>query len=116
MCFKMNKKLKTAVQKSGRLSDDSINLLKKCGINFGNGLGKLRSTVNNFPIEIFFLRDDDIPNYVEDAVADVGIVGENVLAEKNCRVKKDRKPRFWQMPTLSRYTENLFLQQSARFR
>jgi ATP phosphoribosyltransferase len=84
----MNKKLKIAVQKSGRLSEDSINLLKKCGINFGNGLGKLRSTANNFPIEIFFLRDDDIPNYVEDAVADVGIVGENVLAEKDCRVEK----------------------------
>jgi ATP phosphoribosyltransferase len=84
----MNKKLKIAIQKSGRLSDDSINLLKKCGVNFGNGLGKLRSTANNFPLEIFFLRDDDIPNYVEDAVADVGIVGENVLIEKDCQVEK----------------------------
>lgn len=87
MCFKMNKKLKIAIQKSGRLSDESINLLKKCGIHFGNGLGKLKSVANNFPLEIFFLRDDDIPNYVEDSVADVGIVGENVLAEKDCEIE-----------------------------
>ncbi|MEZ5345945.1 MAG: ATP phosphoribosyltransferase [Pyrinomonadaceae bacterium] len=83
----MKDKLKIAIQKSGRLSEDSIKLLKKCGISFDNGLGKLRSLANNFPLEIFFLRDDDIPNYVEDSVADIGIVGENVLAEKNCQVK-----------------------------
>lgn len=75
------KKLKIAVQKSGRLSEDSTNLLKKCGIKFNNGFGKLRAEAENFPLEIFFLRDDDIPSYVEDAVADCGIVGENVLAE-----------------------------------
>lgn len=74
-------KLKIAVQKSGRLSDDSINLLKRCGIKFNNGLGKLKSEAENFPVEIYFLRDDDIPQYVEDGVADIGIVGENVLAE-----------------------------------
>ena len=74
-------KLKIAVQKSGRLSDDSINLLKRCGIKFNNGLGKLKSEAENFPVEIYFLRDDDIPQYVEDDVADIGIVGENVLAE-----------------------------------
>ena len=74
-------KLKIAVQKSGRLSDDSINLLKRCGIKFNNGLGKLKSEAENFPVEIYFLRDDDIPQYVEDNVADIGIVGENVLAE-----------------------------------
>jgi len=74
-------KLKIAVQKSGRLSDDSINLLKRCGVKFNNGLGKLKSEAENFPVEIYFLRDDDIPQYVEDNVADVGIVGENVLAE-----------------------------------
>jgi ATP phosphoribosyltransferase len=76
-----DKKLKIALQKSGRLSEDSLALLKKCGIGFSNGLGKLRSEANNFPLEIFFLRDDDIPQYVEDAVADIGIVGENVLME-----------------------------------
>lgn len=90
----MERKLKIAVQRSGRLSAGSVDLLKKCGINFGNGLGKLKSIAGNFPLEIFFLRDDDIPNYVEDAVADAGIVGENVLAEKNCRVEVVEKLGF----------------------
>jgi ATP phosphoribosyltransferase len=75
------KKLKIAIQKSGRLSEDSINLLRKCGIKFNNGIGKLRAEAQNFPLEIYFLRDDDIPQYVEDCVADVGIVGENVVYE-----------------------------------
>ena len=74
-------KLKIAVQKSGRLNEDSIDLLKKCGVKFNNGLGKLRATAENFPLEIFFLRDDDIPEYVADGVADIGVVGENVLRE-----------------------------------
>ncbi len=74
-------KLKIALQKSGRLSEDSINLLKTCGIKFDNGTGKLKSAAQNFPLEIFFLRDDDIPQYIADGVADIGIVGENVLAE-----------------------------------
>ena len=80
-------KLKIALQKSGRLSEDSLSLLKNCGINFSNGLGKLRSEAHNFPLEIFFLRDDDIPQYIEDGVADTGIVGENVLAEDTRRVE-----------------------------
>jgi ATP phosphoribosyltransferase len=79
-------KLKIALQKSGRLSDSSTDLLKKCGIRFDNGLGKLKSAARNFPLEIFFLRDDDIPQYIEDGVADIGIVGENVLSEKQCEV------------------------------
>jgi len=74
-------KLKIALQRSGRLSADSINLLKTCGIKFDNGTGKLKSAAQNFPLEIFFLRDDDIPQYIADGVADIGIVGENVLAE-----------------------------------
>ncbi len=90
----MTDKIKIAIQRSGRLSDDSIALLKKCGIGFGNGLGKLRSTSNNFPLEIFFLRDDDIPQYVADSVADIGIIGENVLAEKGCDVKTIEKLGF----------------------
>lgn len=77
-----NSRLKIAVQKSGRLSEPSAELLKKCGISFNNGFGKLKSEAENFPLEIFFLRDDDIPEYVADGVADVGIVGENVLVEK----------------------------------
>ncbi len=81
-------KLKIAIQKSGRLSESSLKLLKECGIEFDNGLNKLKAEARNFPLEVFFLRDDDIPKYVEDGVADIGIVGENVLLEKN----KDVKP------------------------
>jgi len=76
-------KLKIAIQKSGRLYDDSVRLLKDCGIDLKNGVNKLKAECDNFPMEIYFLRDDDIPQYVEDAVADIGIVGENVLYEKN---------------------------------
>lgn len=74
-------KLKIAIQKSGRLSDNSLNLLKECGIKFPNGGGKLITESTNFPIEILFLRDDDIPQYVEQKVADIGIIGENVFVE-----------------------------------
>jgi len=73
--------LRIAVQKSGRLSDDSLKLIKECGIRFDNGAGKLRAPAANFPAEILFLRDDDIPGYVEDGVAHLGIVGENVAVE-----------------------------------
>jgi len=75
--------IRIAVQKSGRLSEDSLSLIKECGIKFYNGTGKLKSTSTNFPIEFLFLRDDDIPGYVADGVADLGIVGENELVEKN---------------------------------
>lgn len=75
--------LKIALQKSGRLHDDSVKLLKECGIHVSNGNGQLKATARNFPLEVFFLRDDDIPQYVADAVADAGIVGENILLEKN---------------------------------
>ncbi|MDX1903120.1 MAG: ATP phosphoribosyltransferase [Thermonemataceae bacterium] len=76
-------KLRIAVQKSGRLSESSLALIKECGIDFNNGTGKLKSEANNFPAELLFLRDDDIPGYVADNVADIGIVGENVMVEKN---------------------------------
>ena len=79
-------KLKIAVQKSGRLYEDSIKLLKECGIDISNGVNKLKSEASNFPLEVFFLRDDDIPQYVEDAVADIGFVGENVVYEKKKKV------------------------------
>ena len=74
--------LKIAIQKSGRLYEDSIQLLKECGIQLNNGNKQLKAAAFNFPIEVFFLRDDDIPQYVFDGVADIGIVGENVLLEK----------------------------------
>lgn len=80
-------KLKIAIQKSGRLSEDSLRMLKECGIDISNGLNRLKTEATNFPLEVFFLRDDDIPQYVEDGVADIGIVGENVLLEKNKKVK-----------------------------
>jgi ATP phosphoribosyltransferase len=80
-------KLKIAIQKSGRLYDDSVKLLKDCGIDLKNGVNKLRTESDNFPVEVYFLRDDDIPQYVEDGVADIGIVGENVLYEKNKKVE-----------------------------
>ncbi|HEY2650023.1 MAG TPA: ATP phosphoribosyltransferase [Puia sp.] len=82
----MATRLKIAIQKSGRLFEDSLKLLKDCGIDLKNGINKLKTEVDNFPMEVFFLRDDDIPQYVEDAVADIGIVGENVIYEKNKKV------------------------------
>ena len=83
----MQTKLKIAIQKSGRLSESSLKLLKECGIEIDNGLNKLKADAYNFPLEVFFLRDDDIPQYVEDGVADIGIIGENVLLEKNKNLK-----------------------------
>ncbi len=80
-------RLKLAIQKSGRLNEDSMRLLKECGIDIGNGVNKLKADATNFPIELFFLRDDDIPQYVEDGVADIGFVGENVVYEKSKKVE-----------------------------
>ncbi|WPQ65273.1 ATP phosphoribosyltransferase [Chitinophaga sancti] len=87
-------KLRIAIQKSGRLHDDSIKLLKECGIDINNGVNKLKTEASNFPLEVFFLRDDDIPQYVEDGVADLGIVGENVVLEKNRPVRTVEKLGF----------------------
>ena len=86
--------LKIAVQKSGRLYEDSVKLLKECGIELNNGNKQLKTIASNFPLEIFFLRDDDIPQYVFDGVADVGIVGENVLLEKQKDIKLIRRLGF----------------------
>lgn len=87
-------KLKIAIQKSGRLHDDSIKLLKECGIDINNGVNKLKTEASNFPLEVFFLRDDDIPQYIEDGVADIGIVGENVVLEKKKQVNIVEKLNF----------------------
>ncbi len=86
--------LRIAVQKSGRLSEDSLKLFKECGIKFINSTKKLKSASHNFPVEFLFLRDDDIPGYVEDGVADLGIVGENVSAEKQKEVDLIKKLGF----------------------
>ena len=79
-------KLKIAIQKNGRLSENSITLLKECGVKFPNGGGKLITESSNFPLEILFLRDDDIPQYVEQGVADIGIIGENVFSESQKKI------------------------------
>lgn len=80
--------LRIAVQKSGRLFEDSVALLHDAGISFGSNPGRLlRAQAENFPMEIIFLRDDDIPEYVEEGVVDAGIVGENVLLEKQKTVR-----------------------------
>ncbi|MCP4313200.1 MAG: ATP phosphoribosyltransferase [Bacteroidetes bacterium] len=79
-------KIRIAIQKSGRLSEKSLNLLKEAGISLNNGSRKLRSVAQSFPLEVIYLRDDDIPQYVEDGVAHIGIVGENEYAEKECDV------------------------------
>lgn len=75
-------KLKIAVQKNGRLSEKSLELLKNCGIKLQNGARVLKSSSSNFPIEVLFLRDDDIPQYVEQGIADLGILGQNEVWEK----------------------------------
>ena len=78
--------LKIAIQKSGRLSEKSLQLLKECGIKIANGDRKLKASAANFPVEILFFRDDDIPQYVEQGVADIGILGENEVWEKDKKV------------------------------
>ena len=80
------KNLKIAIQKSGRLNEKSVQLLKNCGLDFENYKSSLITTVSNFSLEILFLRDDDIPGYVEQGIADLGIVGENVIDETEAQV------------------------------
>lgn len=79
--------LKIAIQKSGRLNEDSLNLLRKCGIDVENGIDRLKVTTSNFPLEIYYLRNSDIPQYLEDGVVDAGIVGENLLIESEKKVE-----------------------------
>lgn len=88
------KTLKIAIQKSGRLNEKSVEILKNCGLSFENYKSSLISTVTNFPLEILFLRDDDIPEYVQDGIADLGIVGENVIVETDAKVSYLQKLGF----------------------
>ncbi|MCF6169271.1 ATP phosphoribosyltransferase [Lutibacter sp.] len=76
------KKIKIAVQKSGRLNQDSLKLLKDCGISIDNGKDQLKAIASNFPLEVLYLRNGDIPQYLRDGVVDIAIIGENVLIEK----------------------------------
>lgn len=87
-------KLKVAIQKSGRLSEKSLALLSECGIKISNGGRKLKTEAKNFPMEILFLRDDDIPQYVEQGVADIGILGQNEVWEKEKEVDEIEKLGF----------------------
>jgi len=87
-------KLKIAVQKSGRLNEDSMRLLKDIGISIDNGKDQLKASANNFPLEVFYLRNGDIPQYLRDGVVDVAIIGENVLIEKGNDIKYVEKLGF----------------------
>ena len=82
----MQNRLQVAVQKSGRLLDGSLRLLKECGIKVDNGKDQLKASAGNFPIDILYLRNSDIPQYVEDGVADIGIIGENTVFEKQKKI------------------------------
>ena len=75
-------KLRIAIQKSGRLNQDSLQILKNCGISIDNGKDQLKANASNFPLEVFYLRNGDIPQYLRDGVVDIAIIGENVLIEK----------------------------------
>lgn len=88
------KKLRISIQKSGRLNEDSLRLIKECDIAVDTGNDQLKVTARNFPLEVFFLRNSDIPQYIEDGVADIAIIGENLLIEKQHNVKVVRKLGF----------------------
>ncbi len=87
-------KIKIAVQKSGRMHEDSIKLLKECGLRVDKSKDQLKAEVNGFPAELLFLRNSDIPQYLEDGVADIAIIGENTLAEKQANVSTIEKLGF----------------------
>lgn len=101
--------LKLAIQKKGRLTEKSIELLKKCDIEIESFTDKLQITAKNYDMEILFLRDDDIPEYVQDGVADIGIVGENVVAEKQHNVKIVKKLGFSKCTLMFAIPENTSL-------
>jgi ATP phosphoribosyltransferase len=82
----MSKRLKIAIQKSGRLSEVSLGILKECGIDVKNGKSALLASASNFPLDVLFLRDDDIPEYVADGIAHLGILGENVVMESKAKI------------------------------
>ncbi len=90
----MDGNLRLAVQKKGRLTDKSLELLKLCGLEIENYSERLVVSIRNFPLDILFLRDDDIPEYVQDGVADIGIVGENVIFEKQAKIQIQEKLGF----------------------
>ncbi len=87
-------KLKIAIQKSGRLNQDSLKILKDCGISIDNGKDQLKAQASNFPLEVLYLRNGDIPQYLRDGVVDIAIIGENVLIEKGNDIRIAEKLGF----------------------
>ncbi len=87
-------RIKIAVQKSGRLLDGSLEILKECGIKVPKAQGQLKASVDNFPLDLLFLRNSDIPQYVEDGVADIAIIGENILIEQEPKVRTEMELGF----------------------
>ncbi len=102
----MNGNLKLAIQSKGRLTEKSLNLLRNCGLEIENYSERLVISVRNFPLDILFLRDDDIPEYVRDGVADIGIVGENIIYEKQTNPVTLEKLGFGRCSLLIAYPEN----------
>jgi ATP phosphoribosyltransferase len=86
--------LKIAIQKSGRLNEDSLKILKDCGVSIDNGNDQLKATASNFPLEVLFLRNSDIPQYLIDGVVDIAIVGDNILVEKGGNIQIAEKLGF----------------------
>lgn len=87
-------KIRIAIQKSGRLNEDSLRILKDCGISIDNGKDQLKASSRNFPLEVFYLRNGDIPQYLRDGVVDIAIIGENVLIEKGADIEYVEKLGF----------------------
>ncbi|MEO9514020.1 MAG: ATP phosphoribosyltransferase [Flavobacteriaceae bacterium] len=87
-------KIRIAVQKSGRLNQDSLSILKDCGVSIDNGKDQLKATARNFPLEVLYLRNGDIPQYLRDGVVDIAILGENVLIEKGADITIAEKLNF----------------------
>jgi ATP phosphoribosyltransferase len=112
----VNIMLRIAIQKSGRLQEGSLKLLQESGLSISNGKDQLKTQASNFPVEVLFLRDDDIPQYIEDGVADVGIVGENIFVEKQKQNRLVRRLDFAKcrlsiaVPRTEVYNDVTFLQ------
>ena len=89
-----NEKLRIAIQKAGRLNEDSLKILKDAGISIDNGKEQLKATSSNFPLEVLYLRNGDIPQYLRDGVVDIAFLGENVLEEKGDDIFQSQKLGF----------------------
>ena len=87
-------RIKIAIQKSGRLNEDSLSLLKKCGINIDNYKDQLKASSSNFPIDVFFLRNSDIPQYIRDGVVDLAVIGEILIIENDNNIESVEKLGF----------------------